>query len=187
VILALLIMRLLHIVLGVFWAGTLIFNALFLQPAMRDAGPDAAKVLAGLIRRRFLDIMPLVAFVTILAGLWLYWKDSSGFQASFMGSPFGIMIGLGALTGVVAFAVGLAVLRPAMLRAFALAQAAAAAAPPVGGRGDGACALRLTPSRWPRRAPCTSRMARTWTSARWRGAVPARRSAAPVRSMATRF
>jgi hypothetical protein len=97
---------------------------------MRDAGPDAAKVLAGLMRRRFLDIMPLVAFVTILAGLWLYWKDSSGFQASFMGSPFGIMIGLGALTGLVAFAVGLAVLRPAMLRAFALAQAAAAAAPP---------------------------------------------------------
>jgi hypothetical protein len=48
-------LRLLHIVLGAFWVGTLIFFALFLIPSVRDAGPDGAKVMAALQRRRFLD------------------------------------------------------------------------------------------------------------------------------------
>jgi hypothetical protein len=123
----LLTMRLLHVVLGTFWAGTLIFNALFLQPAMRDAGPDGARVAGGLIRRRFLDVMPLVAFVTIGCGLWLYWHVSGGFQASYMRSLTGMTIGVGALAALVAFVIGLSILRPALLRAAALSQAAAQA------------------------------------------------------------
>ena len=56
--LLLLTARLLHVVLGVFWAGALIFTAVFLLPSIRDAGPDGAKVAAGLMRRRFLDVLP---------------------------------------------------------------------------------------------------------------------------------
>lgn len=121
--------RLLHIVLGAFWAGTLIFNALFLAPAIRDAGPDGAKVIAGLMRRRFLDVMPVVALLTILSGLWLYWHVSAGFQPAYMNSRIGATYGVGALASIVAFGIGVFVMRPAMLRAAALAQAAAQAAP----------------------------------------------------------
>ena len=125
----LLIMRVLHIVLGVFWAGTLIFTAFFLLPAIREAGPDGAKVIAGLMRRRFLTIMPIVALVTILTGFWLYWKVSLGFQPTYMGSGWGMAIGTAGVTAVVAFGLGLAIVRPSMLRAMALSQAAAAAPP----------------------------------------------------------
>jgi uncharacterized membrane protein len=118
----LLLMRVLHIVLGVFWAGTMIFNALFLFPAMRDAGPDGAKVAAGLMRRRFLDVIPIAALLTIISGLWLYWLDSGGFQPAFMRSSMGMMLGWGTAAALVAFALGVAIVRPAMLRAAALSQ-----------------------------------------------------------------
>ena len=115
-------MRVLHIVLGVFWAGTLIFNAIFLVPAIRDAGPEGAKVVAGLMRRRFLDVMPAVAALAIASGLWLYWFDSAGFQPPFMRSPMGMTLGLGSVAAIVAFVLGVTILRPAMLKAAALSR-----------------------------------------------------------------
>lgn len=127
--LLLLLMRLLHIGLGVFWAGTVVFTTIFLFPAIAEAGPDGAKVAAALMRRRFMQVMPPVAGLTILSGLYLYWRVSGGFQPSFMHSGMGITVGLGAAAAIAAFVVGVAVMRPAMMRAGALAQSAAQAAP----------------------------------------------------------
>lgn len=124
-----LVMRLLHIVLGVFWAGTMIFHAFFLLPSMREAGPEGAKVAQGLMRRRFLTVMPVVAVLTILSGLWLYWKVSLGFQPEYMGSGWGMAIGTAMILAVVALGLGLAIVRPSMLKSMAISQAAASAPP----------------------------------------------------------
>ena len=115
-------LRLLHIVLGVFWAGTLVFFATFLVPSVRDVGPDGAKVMSALQRRRFLDVMPAVAALTILSGLWLYWRLSGGLSIGWVTSRFGLALGLGGLLSVIAFGIGIGVMRPAALRAAALAQ-----------------------------------------------------------------
>jgi uncharacterized membrane protein len=121
----LLLARLLHILLGAFWAGTLIFTALFLTPALGDVGPDGAKVMGALARRRFMTVMPIVALVTLLSGFWLYWRLSGGFAAGFMGSRQGQMLGAGAVAALVAWVIGLAVVRPAMMRLGAIGQRAA--------------------------------------------------------------
>ena len=55
-----LLARLLHVLSGAIWVGTVTFTSFFLMPAMMEAGPDAAKVMAGLQRRRFMDLLPLV-------------------------------------------------------------------------------------------------------------------------------
>jgi uncharacterized membrane protein len=125
----LLVMRLLHILSGIFWAGAMLFTARFLLPAMQDAGPDGAKVGAALAQRGFLVVMPIVALVTIVSGSWLYWRVSGGFQDSFMRSGMGVTLGIGALCAITAFLVGVTVVRPAMTRAMALAQSAAQASP----------------------------------------------------------
>jgi uncharacterized membrane protein len=119
------IARVLHIGLGVFWAGAMIFVATFLLPSIQEAGPDGAKVAAGLARRRFIDIMPVAALVTVASGFYLYWKSSTGFSPEYMGSRTGMAIGLGSATALLAFALGLAIVRPAMKRAMKLGQAAA--------------------------------------------------------------
>ncbi|HEX9729259.1 MAG TPA: hypothetical protein VGA37_12205 [Gemmatimonadales bacterium] len=116
-------LRLVHVVLGVFWAGTLIFTALFLAPAIRDTGPDGAKVMGALLRRRFFDIMPAVALLTLLSGVWLYWRVSGGFNPDYVRSASGATLGVGGVAAIIAFGIGVGVMRPAMLRAAALMQA----------------------------------------------------------------
>jgi uncharacterized membrane protein len=115
-------LRLFHILFGMFWAGSLVFFATFLVPSVKDVGPDGAKVMAALQRRRLLDVMPVVAALTILSGLWLYWRLSAGFNTAWVTSRFGAALSLGGLLSIVAFGIGVAVMRPAALRAAALAQ-----------------------------------------------------------------
>jgi hypothetical protein len=127
--LTLVVVRLVHIGLGVFWAGAVFFTAFFLAPALRDAGPDGAKVAAGLQRRRLFDVLPIVAGLTILSGFWLYWRASVGFQPAYMRSAVGMTYGVGAVAALAALALGLAIVRPAMLKAARLTQSAASASP----------------------------------------------------------
>lgn len=127
--LILVVMRLIHVGLGVFWVGTMVFNAIFLGPSVRDAGPDGAKVMGGLMRRRFMDVMPAVAILNILSGLWLYWKMSGGFQPAYMHSATGMTFGTGGVLAIVAFVIGVTVVRPSMLKAMALGPTVAQAPP----------------------------------------------------------
>lgn len=119
--------RVLHIGLGVFWAGAMIFMAAYVTPSLRDAGPDAAKVVAGFAKRRLLDVMPAAALVTVLSGLYLYWRVSAGWDPGYMGSPAGMAIGTGGLLGLAALGLGLSVVRPSMKRAIGLGESAGAA------------------------------------------------------------
>jgi len=120
-------LRLVHVVLGVLWVGTVVFTAAYLTPAIQDTGPDGAKVMAALQRRGIMTVLPILAFGTLLSGIWLYWRGSAGFQGGYLTSPVGLAFGLGGVASLLAYALGITVMRPAMLRAVALAQAAGAA------------------------------------------------------------
>lgn len=120
------LLRLVHITLGVFWAGTIFFLVLFLGPSVRQVGPDGAKVMQAIAQRRFLDVMPIVAGLTILTGLILYWQLSGGLAAGWVTSPFGISLTVGGVASILAFGVGVFVMRAATLRAGRLAAGLAA-------------------------------------------------------------
>jgi len=117
-------LRLLHILGGVLWVGMMFFSTFFMMPAIGEAGPEGAKVMAGVMRRRLPQIMPVTALVTILSGAWLYYRDSAGFQPAFMHSPMGMALGTGGVLAIVAFLIGVIVIRPNMMRAVALTQEA---------------------------------------------------------------
>ena len=119
----LLVARVLHVVLGVFRVGTMSFNASFLGPSLRDAGPNAGPVMANLIGRRMLDVIPLAATLNLLSGLYLYWTASTGWSSAYMGSRAGITYGVGAVAALVAFTMGITLVRPSRLRAAALGTA----------------------------------------------------------------
>jgi uncharacterized membrane protein len=61
-------LRLIHIVCGVYWAGTMFFVATLLQPSVAEAGPEGGKVIQALMRRRFLEIVPVMAAWNCIAG-----------------------------------------------------------------------------------------------------------------------
>ena len=111
--LALYALRILHIVVGVFWVGTVVFMAAFLMPSLRAAGPAGGAVIQQLmgVRRLPLWIMGGMA-LTLLSGLGLYWRDSAGFQSAWLASGAGRVFGLGGAVAIAASILGMAVNMP---------------------------------------------------------------------------
>ena len=116
-------MRLVHIVLGVCWAGTLIFVATLLMPSVRDAGPDGGKVMLALMRRGYMRILPAVALVTLLSGFWLYWQDMRAGGDEWARSMAARVFGVGGLAALVAFGIGVSIMRPNAMKLQAMMEA----------------------------------------------------------------
>jgi putative copper export protein len=122
------LLRLLHIVFGVFWAGAIFTMVLFVQPVVRAAGPEGGRFMARMRERRFFDVLPVAAILTMLSGIELYRRLSAGFSPAWIRTPYGMSLTVGALAAVVAFIIGMFVMRRATLRVLDLAQEAQRAA-----------------------------------------------------------
>ena len=116
------VLRLVHVVCGALWVGMVAFSTFFLLPAIQEVGPDGGKVMAAVQRRGLMTIMPLMALAAIISGLWLYLKAAAGMHAEFARSPVGLAFGLGGLAAIVAWLLGVVVLRPSMTKAMAIMQ-----------------------------------------------------------------
>jgi uncharacterized membrane protein len=121
------VLRLVHVMSGIFWVGTAGFMTFFLGPAMITAGPAAGPVMAGLRARKLLVALPAFAVLTMLSGLRLMWIVSGGSFGAYASSRTGGVFTLGAASAVLAFVIGMAVSRPAAMKAAALAASMAGA------------------------------------------------------------
>ena len=121
----LLVLRLIHVLGGVFWVGSGMFTAFFLMPALKESGPAAAQVLAGLQRRRMMVILPVNAIVTMLAGIRLMQITSGGFARDYFTTPMGKTYAVSAILAIVSLLLGLVVARPGALRLTRLTQMSA--------------------------------------------------------------
>ena len=128
----LILFRLIHILFGVFWVGTAIFNAVFLVPALRALGPAGGPVMQEIAGKRKLPVYFFVAgLLTVLSGFGLYWHDSQGFTNGFMRSAGGMTFGIGAVFALIAILLGVFIVTPAAIRAAKLgAEMAAGGKPP---------------------------------------------------------
>ena len=107
------VLRILHIVVGVFWVGSVVFLSAFLTPSIRAAGPAGCAVMQQLMGARRTPIWLMAAsIITLLSGIGLYWHDSGGFQSAWLGSGPGKTFGLGGALGIVAAVIGMAVNSP---------------------------------------------------------------------------
>ena len=109
----LLLFRLVHVIVGVLWVGSVVFIAVFLLPSLRAAGPGGSAVMYQLMEvRKLSNYLFGGAVVTILSGLTLYWNDSAGFSSAWLGSGPGRTFGLGAVLGIITAAIGATVNAP---------------------------------------------------------------------------
>jgi hypothetical protein len=121
------VLRLVHIISGVFWVGSVMFTALLLAPTLRALGPGAGPVMNQLVKVRKLPmVMMSSALLTMAAGIWLFMIDMSLSQGAFMKSGSGMTFSIGAVFAILAFAVGMAVNLPASKRLAAIGTAVAA-------------------------------------------------------------
>jgi hypothetical protein len=114
------VLRIVHVLGAIYWAGTIFFFVTYLEPSLRSLGPDGGKVMAKLFERGYLTVLPIIALLTIIAGFWLLWIVSAGFDSAWMGSRLGISLSTGGALATIAFLVGLFVMRPAAVRIWAI-------------------------------------------------------------------
>lgn len=100
------VLRVLHIVSGAYWAGAAFVLSAFVTPTAKAAGLEGGKYMQTLARSRLSASLSAAAGITVLSGFLLYWRDSGGFQAAWILSGQGLGYSLGAVAGLAAFAIG---------------------------------------------------------------------------------
>ena len=120
-------LRIIHIGAGIFWVGGLLFQAVFLMPVLATVGPAAGAVMKGLIDRKLPLVMPVLAILTLLSGLRLLMIASANFNGAYFQSPVGRTFSIAGGMAILGFILGMATVRPAMMKAAALGQQMASA------------------------------------------------------------
>lgn len=94
------VLRLVHIIGGVFWVGTSLLFTFFIIPSARDT-EVGQKFLGHLFTQKTYlgEIHGISAILTVLAGAGLYWIDSGGFTSGWMTSGPGLGFGIGGIFG----------------------------------------------------------------------------------------
>jgi len=106
-------LRLLHVLLGVFWAGAVFITAGFLLPSAQAAGPAAGPMMRQLIAvRRLPAVSMITAILTVLSGLGMYWRNYSLSHGAWASSTQGMTFGVGAVTALITLGVGMSVIAP---------------------------------------------------------------------------
>ena len=116
--------RFLHVLAGAMWVGMAVFSAFFLMPAIQEVGPDGGKVMAALERRGVVVLIPIIVSISVLSGIWLYWRYTGGFSPEISRSHAGMAFGTGGAIAIVAAIIGIAVVSRSLAKATALTKQA---------------------------------------------------------------
>ena len=118
-----LVFRVLHVLGAIAWGGAVFMVVLFLQPTAKAVGPAAGPFMRELLgTRKLIDWVVGLAWVTIIAGGFLYWHDLQQFESlgDFLGSAFGLWLTIGAIAALIAVGIGMLATRPTIIRSLAI-------------------------------------------------------------------
>ena len=109
------VLRFVHIGGGAMWVGMMAFMTFYLTPALNEVGPDAGKVMQALQKQKIMIVMPVIALLTIVSGIWMMTRLYAG-PSNFAASRMGMALNVGALSAILAFLIGIVVMRPLMMK-----------------------------------------------------------------------
>ncbi len=102
------LLRIIHIVGGIFWVGGTLTMAFFIGPTVGATAEAGQKFVGHLMNNlKFSNRMSAAAGLTLLAGATLYWIDSQGLSSAWMNSGAGRGFGIGAAFAIVGFVFGI--------------------------------------------------------------------------------
>jgi uncharacterized membrane protein len=101
------VLRLIHILGGIFWVGTMIMLAAFLLPTARATGPEGGRFMQYLMQQRRLQVyLGSAMLLTVLSGIIMYARMAAATHGAWAGSRPGIAYGVGAVAAILAAAIG---------------------------------------------------------------------------------
>ena len=124
------LLRLIHILAGIFWLGGTLLLARFIVPTAKRLGPEGGRFMQSLmIEARLPVALAGAGWGTTLTGLALFFFSSGRFAHSWMTSGQGITLTIGALFGISAALHGAAAQAPVAMKLASLAGAAPSGPP----------------------------------------------------------
>ena len=101
------VLRVIHIIAGVFWGGGAMVAAWFILPAQRAIGQPGMAFMQQLMFKQRLRVFVLGAMVlTLLSGLAMYARLVAITDGAWARSMMGIVIGVGAVAAIIAGGIG---------------------------------------------------------------------------------
>lgn len=100
------VLRFIHIVAGVFWAGAVFLMVGFVFPSVRAAGPAGGRVMQEIQRRKLPVFMNTAAGLTMVSGFILYGRLIASTDGLWARSTSGMAFGVGAVAAILAAIVG---------------------------------------------------------------------------------
>ncbi len=124
------VLRVVHIGAGIVWVGSAAFLHFFIEPTMHALGPQGGAFMTHLVEKRKVPVVIAIsAVLTVVAGIILYWRDTDGFDPDLVTTSAGIGFGVGGIVAIIAFFLGLGVVRPMVVRMGSMAGAMASGSP----------------------------------------------------------
>jgi len=104
----LIVLRFVHVIASVCWAGGGFVAFLFVEPTAKDLEPAGMQFLQHMVgKRRFNMFMVINSTLTVLSGALLLWHSTSGNLITYMNTGPGLGFALGSLVGVAVYFVGM--------------------------------------------------------------------------------
>ena len=102
------VLRFVHVVASVCWAGGGFVSFLFIEPTAKDLEPAGMQFLQHMAgKRRFNMFMIINSTLTVLSGALLLWRDASGQWLTWLNTGPGLGFALGSVAGIVVYFVGM--------------------------------------------------------------------------------
>ena len=104
----LIVLRLVHVVSSLCWAGGGFIFFLFVEPTAKALGPMGMQFVQHMAnKRRFNIFMVINSTLTVLSGALLVWQDGNGQWLDWLQTGPGLGFALGSLVGIVVYFVGM--------------------------------------------------------------------------------
>src|SRR5262245_6034222 len=97
-----LIIRPLHVLLAAIWIGSGAFMAFMLMPTIEAAGPSGGAIMVGMSRKGLVPFFAAISGITVLTGIYLFWRFTGGFDPEISRSHGGMAFGVGGVAGILA-------------------------------------------------------------------------------------
>ena len=124
------LLRVIHIGASIIWVGSSLFLHLFVEPTLHALGPQGGPFMKHMVEKRRLPVVIAGSgVITVVVGVWLYWRYTSGFDPDLVTSDSGLGFLIGGIAAVVALVIGVVVVRPRVVRMGPLTAAMASGQP----------------------------------------------------------
>jgi hypothetical protein len=127
----LLVLRLVHVITSVAWAGGAAIFFLFVEPTAKALTPTGIEFVQHMVnKRRFSIFMVVSSTLTVLSGALLLWQFAGGRWVDYISTGPGLGFVLGSVAGVVVYGVGMLGVNPRAKRMAEIGAAIQAAGGP---------------------------------------------------------